>query len=306
MLLCIDIGNTNITLGVYDNNTILETFRLHSDKDLGQKEYELLISTITKPYKIKKCIIGSVVEELNEKILKACNKIFEIESFLFSSSSKQGLNISLKNPKEVGADRIANAYCAKIKYKLPAIVIDIGTATTFDVVSKDGSFLGGVIMPGLNLQFKSESQDLTYENIVLANDSDSDGGRIAGLYIGFFMKYFNSIIKDGKLKRLKTPVIALKDKKENIKHFFFTLNEYNEFIKTNDISSLKIHYYKGLGSWEPKDLQPLISKYGLDYFLETFILDNNAVETVDNWLNSKNSDKRKEYLNNNTFSIFKI
>ena len=117
MLLCIDIGNTNITLGVYDNNKIIETFRLHSDKDLGQKEYELLISTITKSYEIKKCIIGSVVEELNEKIKKACDNVFRIESFLFTNSCKQGLKIALKNPKEAGVDRIANAYAAKIKYK---------------------------------------------------------------------------------------------------------------------------------------------------------------------------------------------
>lgn len=155
MLLCIDIGNTNITLGVHDNNKIIETFRLHSDKDLSEKEYELLISTITKPFEIKDCVIGSVVEELNDKIKKACDNIFNIESFLFTNSSKQGLEIALKNPKEVGADRIANAYATKMKYKLPAIVIDIGTATTFDIVSRNGEFKGGVIMPGLNLQFKS-------------------------------------------------------------------------------------------------------------------------------------------------------
>ena len=69
------------------------------------------------------------------------------------------MKIELQNPKEVGADRIANAYAAKVKYSLPAIVIDIGTATTFDIVSKKGSFLGGVIMPGLNLQFKSLSSN---------------------------------------------------------------------------------------------------------------------------------------------------
>jgi type III pantothenate kinase len=69
------------------------------------------------------------------------------------------MEIKLKNPKEVGADRIANAIGAKEKYPLPAIVIDIGTATTFDIVSKKGDFLGGVIMPGLNLQFKSLSSN---------------------------------------------------------------------------------------------------------------------------------------------------
>ena len=140
MLLCIDIGNTNITLGIYNNDKIVETFRLHSDKDLGEKEYELLISTITKPYKIQKCVIGSVVEELNEKIKNACDNVFNINSFLLTNTCNLGLKINLKNPKEVGADRIANAYGVKKKYKLPAIVIDIGTATTFDIVSKNEEF----------------------------------------------------------------------------------------------------------------------------------------------------------------------
>ena len=67
----------------------------------------------------------------------------------------RSMKILLEKPEEVGADRVANAYGAKKKYSLPAIIVDIGTATTFDIVSKDGDFLGGVIMPGLNLQFKS-------------------------------------------------------------------------------------------------------------------------------------------------------
>lgn len=131
-------------------------------------------------------------------------------------------------------------------------------------------------------------------------------GHIAGLYIGLFAKYFPSIIKNKLLKRLRTPIMALKDNKDNIKHFFFTLDEYNEFIKINDISKYKLHYYKGLGSWEPKDLKPLVDKYGLDYFLETLILDDNGFSIIDDWLNGKNADKRKEYLNNNEFNIFNI
>ena len=157
MLLCIDIGNTNITLGIYSKNNLVETFRLSSDKDLNQSEYELLITTLTKSYQITECIIGSVVEELNSKIKSACDNTFKIDSYLYNSSYNTELKILLRNPIEVGADRIANAYAARIKYKLPAIVVDIGTATTFDIVSKNGEFLGGVIMPGLNLQFKSLS-----------------------------------------------------------------------------------------------------------------------------------------------------
>jgi DNA topoisomerase-2 len=158
----------------------------------------------------------------------------------------------------------------------------------------------------LNLALKSDEQDLTYENIVIATDQDLDGVKIAGLYLGFFSKYCPSLITSKRLKRLRTPVIVFKDKKEKIKHFFFTLNEYNEFIKNNDTTGLKIHYYKGLGSWEPVDLKPLIEKYGIDYFMETFILDDDSNLTIDNWLNSKSADKRKEYLKQNEFSIFNI
>ncbi len=157
MHLSIDIGNTNITLGVFDNNSLIETFRLASDKDLLQNEYEVLLKTLCKSYDIDSCVIGSVVEELNLLIKKACDNVFGIDTLLLDNNSDLGMKIALKNPNEVGADRIANAYGAKIKYSLPAIVVDIGTATTFDIVSKQGEFLGGVIMPGLNLQFKSLS-----------------------------------------------------------------------------------------------------------------------------------------------------
>ena len=159
MILVIDIGNTNITLGIYNNDSLLETFRLASDKDLSLVEYEVLLKTLCKEYEINDCVIGSVVEELSPILKKASDNVFNIDSFLINTDVDFGMKICLQNPKELGADRIANAYCAKIKYSLPAIVIDIGTATTFDIVSKDGVFLGGVIMPGLNLQFKSLSSN---------------------------------------------------------------------------------------------------------------------------------------------------
>ena len=155
MFLSVDIGNTNITLGVFDNENLVETFRLSSDKDLSQKEYEILLEKLCKNYKIDACSIGSVVEELSLTIKKACEKVFNIEVFLLNNSCDLGMKILLEKPEEVGADRVANAYGAKRKYSLPAIIVDIGTATTFDIVSKEGDFLGGVIMPGLNLQFKA-------------------------------------------------------------------------------------------------------------------------------------------------------
>ena len=155
MLLVLDIGNTNITLGIFDKDNLVETARLLSDKNISQKEYELLIKSKTENYKITSCIIGSVVEELKTTVKKACDNVFQIDSSLFTIESLKDFEILLENPNQVGADRIANAYAAMRKYSLPAIVVDIGTAITFDVVSKNGGFLGGVIMPGVNLQLKS-------------------------------------------------------------------------------------------------------------------------------------------------------
>lgn len=155
MFLSIDIGNTNITLGVFQEEKLLETFRLSSNKEISQDEYEVLLKNLCKTYQIKDCAIASVVEELSFVLKRACDKAFGIDSFLLNNNSNYGMKILLENPNEVGADRVANAYGAKKKYSLPAIIVDIGTATTFDIVSKDGDFLGGVIMPGLNLQFKA-------------------------------------------------------------------------------------------------------------------------------------------------------
>lgn len=155
MLLAADIGNTNITLGVFDKNTLMSTFRLESDRSLSCEDYQNKLLSIFEGFEIDECIIGSVVDELNVVFKTACDKLFGIESFIFNPDSEKGLKITLNNPSEVGADRIANALAAKMLYPLPAIVVDIGTAATFDIVSKNGEFLGGVIMPGINLQFKS-------------------------------------------------------------------------------------------------------------------------------------------------------
>lgn len=155
MLLAVDIGNTNITLGVFENENILETFRLASDKELPQEEYEILLHSLFKKYDISACIIASVVDELNKRFKEAADNVFHLNSLLLSTKLNFGIKIKLKYPKEVGADRVANACGAYMLYSKPTIVVDLGTATTFDIIDKNGDFVGGVIMPGLNLQFKA-------------------------------------------------------------------------------------------------------------------------------------------------------
>lgn len=155
MLLTADIGNTSITLGLFEEDALVEEFRLASDKDLPIEEYEVLLKSLFKQFSVKGCIISSVVEELNEKFKSAVKNVFKIEAMFLSVDINTGIKIRLKNPREAGADRIANAAGAYVLYQKPVIVIDFGTATSFDIVNKDGEFIGGVIAPGLNLQLKT-------------------------------------------------------------------------------------------------------------------------------------------------------
>lgn len=155
MLLTADIGNTSITLGLFDNDALVEEYRLASDKDLSLEEYEVLLKSLFKEYKVDGCIISSVVEELTKKFKKAVDNVFKLDSLVLTTKINTGVRICLDNPKEAGADRIANAAGAYVLYNYPVIVIDFGTATTFDIVNGKGEFVGGIIAPGVNLQVKA-------------------------------------------------------------------------------------------------------------------------------------------------------
>ena len=155
MLLTTDIGNTSITLGLFDDAALVEEFRLASDKDLSLEEYEVLLKSLFKDFKIDGCIIASVVEELTNKFKNAVDNVFKLDAMVLSSKINTGVKIALDNPEEAGADRIANVAGAYVLYDKPTIVVDFGTATTFDIVNSNGEFIGGLIAPGLNLQLKS-------------------------------------------------------------------------------------------------------------------------------------------------------
>lgn len=162
------------------------------------------------------------------------------------------------------------------------------------------------IIKCLNLKLNAKEQNMTYDNIVLASDADADGAHITMIYIAFFAKWCPSVIKDGKLKKLITPIVCLKDKKENIIESFFTMDEYNEYLKKHPKHGLTEKYYKGLGSWEKGELRPLVNKYGLDKFIQTLELDKESLSLIDDWVSKKKADVRKEYLKQNEFSIFSI
>lgn len=159
MLLTADIGNTSITLGLFDSDDkFIKEFRLPSDRDLSQAEYENILDSLFKGYDIDACVIASVVEELNVKFRQAIDCVFKLNSMFLNCDMNLGVKIVAENKYEVGADRIANAVAASSMYEGAVIVVDFGTATTFDIINSNKEFCGGIIAPGPNTQLKCLEQ----------------------------------------------------------------------------------------------------------------------------------------------------
>ena len=154
MFLAVDIGNTNITFAIFRNNVIEKTFRLSSDKNLSADKYSNLIRENIS-CKISKCVISSVVTGLELILKQACDSLYNLNSLILDYRTNTGIKLDVAYPETVGADRIANACGVCAKYSLPAIVIDLGTATTFDIISKDKRFFGGIIIAGLDMQLRA-------------------------------------------------------------------------------------------------------------------------------------------------------
>jgi type III pantothenate kinase len=156
MLLALDCGNTQIVAGVYDGEQLLCHWRLVSDARRTEDEYlALLLSLLTAEglsiHDIEDMIIASVAPDVEWALQKLGHKHLKLEPFCLSSQTDTGLAILLTNPQELGADRIANAVAAHHIYGGPLIVVDFGTATTFDCVSAAAEYLGGAIVPGFGI-----------------------------------------------------------------------------------------------------------------------------------------------------------
>jgi len=155
MLLVIDVGNTNIVLGIFDDDSLVKDFRVRTEKNATEDEFNLLVRGLfsvanIKPEKINKVVISCVVPPMMTILDGFCNKyLAQVPHWVGPGSVKKCMPILYNNPEEVGADRIVNAVAAYQKFKQPLIVIDFGTATTLDVISNDGEYLGGVICPGV-------------------------------------------------------------------------------------------------------------------------------------------------------------
>ena len=155
MFLGVDIGNTNISIGASRGWDILGLWRLETDRKKTPDEYAASIKALLElggvEAPIKHVVICSVVPPLNNIFRYLFNRYFSVDPLFVSPGVKTGIKINVKNPVEVGADRVVNAVAAYRIYREDTIVIDFGTATTFDLVTGKGEFLGGVIAPGIEI-----------------------------------------------------------------------------------------------------------------------------------------------------------
>ena len=152
MLLAVDIGNTNVTLGVFDGDNLLKIARVKTKQN--RPDYRNSIISAISEYDITECVISSVVDEVNVDIEEVIASIWNIKPLVLTTEHNLGMKIKTKYPETVGMDRIANVCGARAIAK-PSIVIDMGSCTTFDIVDRNGDFTGGIIIPGIRMQLNA-------------------------------------------------------------------------------------------------------------------------------------------------------
>jgi type III pantothenate kinase len=156
MLLTIDVGNTNIVYGLFDHEQLVHQFRVETGRGRTADEYAVVLTQLLSMHgipasKVHAAVIASVVPSLTEPMSALALRAFGKEALIVGPGIRTGMSILYENPREVGADRIVNAVAAYEKVKGGVIVVDFGTATTFDCVTPKGEYMGGVIAPGIQI-----------------------------------------------------------------------------------------------------------------------------------------------------------
>ncbi len=212
MLLVIDVGNTNTVLGIFDDDELVHDWRIRTVTDHTVDEYGMLIYNLYKTSRISSrsnitdIIISCVVPPMLNILEPLCEKYFHLKPLIVGPGVKTGMPIHYDNPREVGADRIVNAIAAYEKYKQDLIVVDFGTATTFDYVSPKGEYMGGCISPGIMISSvalferaaKLPRVELIKPRSVIAKDTVSS--MQAGIVYGY------AGLVDGLVERIKAEV----------------------------------------------------------------------------------------------------
>ena len=209
MVLTVDVGNTNIVLALFENGKISAVSRISTVRDRMADEYAVLMRNIALLHGIELttlsgAIISSVVPPLTSQIKKAIRIVFGVNALVVGPGLKTGLNIKIDDPSQLGSDLVCGSVAAAVKYPLPCVVADLGTATKFTAVDKSCSFLGGAILPGIKISLDALSQgtaqlphiglDSTPEKVIGTNTIDCMRSGII---------YGNACMIDGMIERFR-------------------------------------------------------------------------------------------------------
>jgi type III pantothenate kinase len=212
-LLVVDVGNTNIVIGIYQRDALASSWRLATARERTSDEYGILARQLVGQELVRGlegAIVSSVVPPLNHSIASMIRKFFGLDAMFVEPGVRTGIAIQTDNPQEVGADRIVNCVAAHAEYGGPAIIVDFGTATTFDVVTEDARYVGGVIAPGLTISAEAlfaraarlPRVDIRKPESVIGTNT------IVNMQSGIFYGYLGLV--DGILGRMKREVPDVK------------------------------------------------------------------------------------------------
>ncbi len=211
MLLVVDVGNSHTVLGLYEGDELVAHWRVVTTTHRTSDELRILFLNLLEErgYKVKDvtgCCVSSVVPELNHSLQAMCRQTFDTEPLFIGPGVKTGLIILTENPKEVGADRIVNTVAAFDEHGGPLIVVDFGTATTFDAVSEKGEYLGGAIVPGIEISAEALSERCAKLPRVEILKTDSAIGRdtISAVRAGLTFGYADLV--DGLITRIEKEI----------------------------------------------------------------------------------------------------
>ena len=238
MLLVLDVGNTNTVLGVYDQSRLVANWRVTTSKTQTVDEYGVLFRNLfamagLKVDEVSGIVLSSVVPPLDSTLREVCERYFNAPPLFIEPGVKTGMPVHYENPAEVGADRVVNGVAAFTKYGGPCIVVDFGTATTFDVVSAKGEYMGGAIAPGIGISADALfTRTARLPRIDIRNPGKIIGtNTVASIQAGLFYGYLGLV--DGILER----IIAELGGQPNVVAtggLAALIGEHSRFIKTVD------------------------------------------------------------------------
>ncbi|MBM7694871.1 type III pantothenate kinase [Peribacillus deserti] len=208
MIFVLDVGNTNIVLGVYEGDSLLHHWRIETNRHKTEDEYGMVIKGLLQHVGLTfkdfdGIIISSVVPPIMFSLEGMCQKYFEIKPLVVGPGIKTGLNIKYDNPREVGADRIVNAVAGIHEYGSPLIIVDFGTATTYCYINEDKQYMGGAIAPGIGISTEAlYSKAAKLPRIEIARPDDIIGkNTVAAMQAGILFGYVGQV--EGIVKRMK-------------------------------------------------------------------------------------------------------